>query len=220
MTDRLKIYNGALMYCGERSLAALTDNTEGRRLLDDVWNDGGVHYCLEQGQWKFAMVGAMFNYDTAIQPSWGYRRAFGKPTDWCATSAICSDEYFRVPLIAYRDEANFWYADQDYIYVNYVSDLPQYGMNLAAWPASFTEYVKAYFAGRVVAKLSQDEKRRANLTAHRTGIIDQNLLIARNKDAMADPAKYPAQGRWTRSRQGGRYRGRFGDGGSSGQLIG
>ena len=219
-TTRLKLYNGALLLCAERSIATLTDAVESRRLLDEVWNDGGVRFCLEQGQWKFAMCGAKFSYNTAIVPAWGYSRAFAKPTDWCVTSAVCSDEYFQVPLTQYRDEAGYWYADQDEIYVDYVSDAATYGGDLAKWPASFTEYVKAYFASRIVTKLSGDEKRREAILHPRTGILAQNLLIAKNRDAMSDPSKFPPTGSWAKARMGGRYRGRFGDGGSSGSLIG
>lgn len=219
-TDRLKLYNGALTLVGERAIATLNDNVEGRRLLDNEWNDGAIRYCLEQGQWKFAMCTSMFNYDTSITPPFGYRRAFAKPDDWIVTSAVDCDEYFRVPLLQYSDEVGFWFADVDTIYVRYVSDGAGYGADMARWPATFTEYVKAYLASKIVAKLTADLTRREQILHPRTGVLAKNLLIAKNKDAMADPPKYPAQGRWTRSRQGGRYRGRFGDGGSSGSLIG
>jgi hypothetical protein len=116
-TDRLKIYNGALLICGERAIAALTDNNAPRRALDEVWNDGGVRYCIEQAQWKFAMCASKFTYDTSITPTWGYRRAFAKPSDWVLTSAVCTDEYFRSPLTQYSDEVGFWFADQDDLYI-------------------------------------------------------------------------------------------------------
>jgi hypothetical protein len=50
------------------------------------------------------------------------RGAFAKPTDWVDTSAVCQDEYFRVPLLQYADEVGYWFADLDEIYVKYVSD--------------------------------------------------------------------------------------------------
>src|SRR4051812_14499694 len=78
-TDRLKIYNGALLICGERSLATLTENREPRRLLDQVWQEGGVQYCLEQGQWKFAMCASKFEADTSYTAQFGYTNRFQKP---------------------------------------------------------------------------------------------------------------------------------------------
>lgn len=218
-TDRLKIYNGALMICGERSLAALTDNNEPRRALDEVWNDGGVRYCLEQAQWKFAMCASKLSYDTGITPPFGYTRAFAKPADWVLTSAVCTDEYFNNPLTRYSDEVGFWFADLDEIYVKYVSDGASYGSNMAAWPASFTEYVKSYFASRIVLKVTADEKRRNTILAPKEGLLSRNLVLAKSRDAMTDPPKFPPTGSWVSARRGAGG-GRYGDGGSSGNLIG
>jgi hypothetical protein len=57
----------------------LSENREARFLLDLVWNDGGVRYCLEQAQWHFAMRSSRFDYDPAVVPDWGFNRAFTKP---------------------------------------------------------------------------------------------------------------------------------------------
>lgn len=124
MTDRLKLYNGALLILGEREIATLTDEREARRSLDQVWNDNGVRRMLEMAQWKFAMRATRVDYDTGITPQWGYRRAFAKGSDWVATSAVCYDEFFRTPLLRYVDEVGYWFADVDEIFVRYVSDGP------------------------------------------------------------------------------------------------
>ena len=55
MTDRLSLYNDALLLCGERALTSLSEDREPRRLLDQIWNSGGVNVCLAEGQWFFAM---------------------------------------------------------------------------------------------------------------------------------------------------------------------
>lgn len=221
-TTRLKIYNGALLFCGQRSIASLTVNEEGRRLLDDVWNDGGVQYCLEQGQWRFAMCTSKLSYETAITPPFGLRRAFAKPTDWVDTSAVCQDEYFNVPLLQYADEVGYWFADLDEIYVKYVSNGANYGMNFAAWPYSFTEFVKAYFAWRIAPKLTGGDELRERLQSsthpHR-GILPQALLTAKNRDAMAGPTTFPAVGSWIRSRHGRSMSG-YRDGGNRSSLLG
>lgn len=213
-TSRLKLYNGALLLCGDRSLASLTEEREPRRLLDEVWNDGGVRYCLEQGQWKFAMRSARMDYEPSIEPDWGPRRGFTKPTDWVATSAVCQDEFFRTPLLQYWDEVGYWFADLDQIFVRYVSDDTTYGADMARWPASFTDYVKAYFASRIVRKMPGD--RVDDICHHRTGVMARALLIAKNKDAMAGPATFAAQGSWNAARAGSGSR----DRGNRGSLIG
>lgn len=212
MTDRLTVYNNALLIAGERALSSLTEDREPRRLLDQVWNSNGVKKCLSQGQWKFAMRTVMIDYDPSIEPGFGYRRAFEKPTDWVVTSAVCQDEYFRQPLIGYFDEAQYWYADLDTIYVRYVSDDASYGLDLTNWPDLFEEFVSTYFASKIVLKLTNGQEKLKGILA----ILKKAKSEAKSADAMADPTKFPAPGEWARAR----YRSQRRDGGSRGSLIG
>lgn len=218
-TDRLRIYNGALQICKVRPIDSLTVNEESRRQLDIVWNDGGVNYCLEQGQWVFARRTSKLFADTAITPQFGYRYAFAKPLDWCNTAALSLDEYFNVPCNQFRFEAGFWYLDQNEMYLKYTSNDAAYGMDFAKWPAAFTEYVKMYFASKVIGKLSGDSSREQEIVKPRSGLLDNALLIAQNKDAAGEPARFMPQGSWTRARMAGNS-GDWRDGGSRTRLIG
>lgn len=214
-TSRLKIYNGALLLCGDKSLANLTENREPRYLLDEVWNDDGVRYCLEQAQWHFAMRASRLDYNPAITPDWGFQRAFDKPTDWVATSGVFYDEYMRSPLLQYADEVAYWFADVDEIYVKYVSDDASYGNDLAKWPASFTDYVKAYFAYRIVRKLPGGAEKVEDIKKE----LGKTLVTAKNRAAMTQPATFPSRGTWAAARHAGRRAGRW-DGGNPNSLIG
>lgn len=216
MTDRLKLYNGALLILGEREIATLTDEREARRSLDQVWNDNGVRRMLEMAQWKFAMRATRVDYDTGITPQWGYRRAFAKGSDWVATSAVCYDEFFRTPLLRYVDEVGYWFADVDEIFVRYVSDGPTYGMDLARWPSSFTDATKGYFAARIVGKMQGADGGKIQSVQQEA---ERLLRLAKNKDAMAGPTVFPAPGSWVRSRMGNGRHGRV-DGGSRSNLVG
>lgn len=223
MTTRLDLYNKALLICGERFLADLTEDREPRRLLDHVWNTGGNNYCLEQGQWWHAMRTAMIDYDPNIAPTFGYRRAFTKPTDWLATSAVCSDEYFNTPLMAYADEVSNWYADITPIYVKYISSDANYGGDLLRWPASFTDYVACYYASLIIAKLAGDRSAQETKIfgppgAPERGLLHHTLHVAKSNAAMTQPTQYPAQGNWTKARRG--RRGGYKDRGNTGGLIG
>jgi hypothetical protein len=217
---RLELYNNALMLCGERFLASLTEEREPRRLLDQVFNTNGVNYCLEQGQWWFAMRTVMIDVDPSLSPDFGYRNAFTKPTDWLATSAVCSDEYFNTPLTRYADERANWYADITPIYVKYISNDSAFGGDLAQWPATFCDYAAAYFAGRIIGKLTGDkaDQRAILFGPPGQGLIRETLHIAKSKAAMTQPTQWPAQGSWSRARQGSRS-GRY-DRGNRGGLIG
>lgn len=222
MTDRLRIYNGALLLCGERALNALDENTEPRHLLDLVWNDEGLRYCLEQGLWHFAMRSSELDYNPSIEPSWGFARGFDKPDDWVSTAGVFSDERLNNPLLAYADEINYWFSDETIIYVQYVSDDAAYGMDLGKWPSSFTDYVKAYFAGRIIHRLPGSAEKREFLLGppgrEDKGHVNRTLLIAKNKAAMVNPATFPSRGTWAAARHRGQGYRR--DGGSTTNLIG
>lgn len=219
-TSRLQIYNNALMLCGERSLASLTEDRKPRRLLDTVWDNNGVEYCLEQGQWQFAMRTQRIDYDPDLEPDYGYQNGFQKPSDWMLTAAVCSDEYFKSPLTEYADELDYWYADLEIIYVKFVSNDNGYGLNLGEWPASFCDYVDAYFASRIILDLTGDKQRIQFLLGRGTGKINdgelgRRLKIAKSRAGMTQPARFPPPGSWNSARGGGR-----GDRGNRGSLIG
>jgi len=200
MTDRLRLYNDALLLAGERALASLTDTNESRRVLDQVWNSNGVRKCLEQGQWFFAMRTIKIDYDPDIEPDYGYNRAFQKPTDWVLTSALCQDEFFRSPQLRYVDEGGYWYSDIDSLYVRYVSDDASYGLDLNRWPDSFEEFVATFFASRVIMKLTQDGGAGGGRLEHVMKLLKIAKTEAKSRAAMADPTHLPAMGQWAKSR--------------------
>ena len=211
-TTRLELYNEALLICGQRSLSSLTEAVEPRRLLDHVWDNEGVRHCLESGQWRFAMRTIELDYTSTVAPTFGLRRAFVKPTDWVVTSALCEDEYFTSPLLEYVDEAGYWYADIDVIYVRYVSNNSSYGGDLTKWTAKFADFVASHFASKIILKITSDEEKRESVMKYRKRM----LLEAKNVDAMAEPTRFPPSGSWSSSRRGGSFR----DRGNRHRLIG
>jgi hypothetical protein len=211
-TNKLSIYNGALLFLGARQLDTLTDSVESRRLLDGVWDRGGIDTVLEAGQWNFAMRSAKYEYSSSITPSFGYSRAFEKPDDLIRVCAVCTDEFFKVPLLSYLDEAGFWFADLDEIYVKIVSNDGDYGTDYSLWPPSFKKYVFAWFAGEIVWKLTQSKSATELAETKR----DKLLIKAKSLDAFNDPTRFMPPGRFRSARNGGRMR----DNGHRGQLIG
>ncbi len=226
-TTRLRIYNGALLLLGELGLdlsTGLDEDREARRLLDTVWNDDGVNYCLEQAQWYFAMRSTRLDFNPSVEPAWGYKRAFDKPNDWVLTSGVFQDEFLRTPLLQYSDESSFWYSDREEIFVKYISDDATFGNDLARWPSTFTDYVKAYFASRIVHKIPNAVTKVEFLLGppgrEDKGHLNHALLIARNKAAMTEPQTFPFRGFWPRARHAGSQQGTGRDGGNTNQLIG
>ena len=134
MTSRLTLYNGGLRILGERSLLSLSENVEARRRLDTAWDGGALKYCLEAGLWNFAMRTVELTYSPSVAPSFGMRYAFDKPDDFVRTGGIWSDESMKSPLLEYRDEGPYWFAELDTIYLSYVSNDAQYGADMSLWP--------------------------------------------------------------------------------------
>ena len=211
--NKLLIYNGALLFIGSRQLATLTDGVESRRLLDGVWDRGGIDTVLEHGQWNFAMRSAKYEYAPGVTPSFGYSRAFEKPSDLIRVCAVCSDEFFTTPLLQYTDEAGFWFSDLDEIYVKIVSNDGSYGTDYSLWPESFKRYVEAWFGCQIVLKLTQSK------TAEETALDKCAKLktAALSQDAFNDPTRFTPVGRFRMARSGGGVRH---DGGYRGRLIG
>ena len=203
-TTRLAIYNGALLECGERDLASLSENREPRRLLDRVWDNGAVRYCLNRGQWKFAKRTVQLVASTDVEPSFGYRYAFAEPEDFVRTIGLWSDEYLNAPLLQYQQEGRLWFADFDTLYLSYVSDGADYGGDLGRWPEEFARAVELYLASRIIKKLTQsvDDEKFAMAKAAAA------FRDAASSDAMEGPTTFPPPGRWVQARHGGTLRDR------------
>lgn len=197
MPSQLNVYNDALRLVGERQLFSLDENREPRRLLDAVW-DGAVDYCLEEGQWNFAIRSQQLDYSPSVEPPFGFRRAFNKPDDWVRTVAVATDPYFNAPLLQYTDEASFWFCDMDEIFVRYVSNDPSFGKDSSQWPQTFRHFVAAYLALQIAPRLKNDIDEEKLTRSYRLKKSD-----ALAKDALQEPTKGVPAGSWVRSRRGG-----------------
>ncbi|WP_404705031.1 hypothetical protein [Yersinia vastinensis] len=200
MPSQLNVYNDALRLVGERQLTSLTENREPRRLLDAVWN-GSLKYCLEQGQWNFAIRSVRVNYSPSVEPPFGYRRAFNKPDDYVRTVAFASDPFFNSPIIQYTDEAGFWFCDLDEIYIRYVSNDEAFGLDTSLWPETYNNFVAAYLALQISPRLKNGSDQDALAREYKSAKTD-----ALTKDALQEPTKIFPSGRWVMSRQGGSTR--------------
>lgn len=211
MASRLSLYNGALLECGERDLASLSENREPRRLLDRVWDNGLVDFALEQGQWKFAKRTVVLAPETGVETGFGHKNTFTRPDDHVKTIGIWSDEYLQSPLLQYQQEGQKWFADVEEFYISYVSNGASYGGDLGSWPAGFARAVELYLASRIVKRLTQDEDAERLLIAK----ARDAFTAARSDDAMEGPTTFPPPGRWVRARRGSRST----DGGSRTRLT-
>lgn len=202
--SKLSLYNGALRLCRERKLTSLSENREPRRLLDDAWGDGGatdgaVRHCLQLGQWTFATRTAMADYSPSVEPTFGYRYAFDQPTDMVRLIGLCQDEYFKVPLLDYVDERGYWYTPLQTIYIRYISNDTDYGLDMTLWPESFVKLVEAYLANEIVGNLTQSSSSIKDDVAKQ---LRDEQTAARSLDAMNQPTRMLPQGSWVSARGG------------------
>lgn len=199
MTTQLDIYNAALGFLGERSLATLSDSTESRRTLDTYWTQVR-DYCLGQGHWKFAKRRVKIDPSITEIPTFGYRRAFDKPTDFIRLSELASDEYFNSPLSQFDERGAFWYADIESIYVGYVSKDASFGYNIDLWPETFTFYLELQLAVLTAARLAPELKRETIEENAGMG-LDGAKKNALSKDAVQGPTQFLPPGRWSSARR-------------------
>lgn len=198
MADKLSLYKAACLAMGERGPATLTENVVMRRRLDEAWDSDFIDQCLARGFWNFATRTVLLDYDPSVDTDFGYQYAFEKPSDWVKTVIVSSDEYFTTGLTRYSDEAGYLFADLTQLYLKFVSNDVQYGLDFAKWPANFGKYAASELALTVV-----------NATTGSTVDVDKleartkRLLIrARSTDAMDEPPQFAPRGSWASARVG------------------
>jgi hypothetical protein len=197
MADKLSVYQGACLELGERKVVSLTEGSVMRRRLDTAWDSGVVRGCLERGQWNHAMRSIQLDYSPSVEPPFGLRRAFDKPTDWVRTCIVASDAYFSNALRRYSDETGYWFADLDTIFARYVSDDPSFGMNLSLWPNNFADFVHASMAHKVAKSTTGSQNDADSLEARAKRL----LIRSRSTDAMDEPTDTVPSG-WAAARRG------------------
>lgn len=210
--NKLTLFNAALRICGEGKLASLSENREPRRVLDSMIEEGALDHCLSQGMWRFATRTTKLVYSPSLETSFGLRYVFEEPEDFCKTVALCSDEFFNCPLLQYRHEAGFIYADIQEIYFSYVSNHVDYGMDYEKWKPTFTQYVAHYLATGICERMTQNESKYEKLFK----LTKRYLTEAKSLEAWEEPTKFLPQGEWVSSRRSGRGN----DFGNRNKLIG
>lgn len=205
---QLSLYNGALRLLGQRKLASLSEDRAPRHYLDDVWDDGAIQYCLEQGQWTFATRTVQLDYTPSVTPPFGCKYAFVKPDDYVRTTALCEDEFFRFPIVNTPDEAGYWYANVQTIYIKYVSNDSSYGLDLSRWPETFKHFIHVYLAKEIMHILTSVPAQKVKEVAEEWTRVKRDAM---SKDALNKGVQTSTPSNWTMSRMGNRtsqaYRG-------------
>lgn len=195
-TSKLSLYNGALRLLGERRLSSLTEDRPARHYLDAAYDDGLIDYLLEQGQWNFATRSVELTNDSSITPEFGYQYGFAKPTDYVRLAALCLDEYFKAPLNEYSDEQGYWFCDYDTLYIKYISNDVDYGLDLSLWPQTFVRYAQAELADRVKEEVTGNDGKYERIKK----ALKDARVDARSKDVMNRPVRFQPAGTFVKAR--------------------
>ncbi len=169
-------------------------------MLDDIWgaNDEVVRHALEQADWNFATRTVEGDYTPSIEPDFGFRKAFSKPTDLARLTSLATDEYFRHVLRAdqYADESDYWFTEYELIYVKYVSKDSDYGFDSGKWTQGFRKYLEAYIAWEACERLTNSDRKRVRQERDMLRL----LKAEKSRDAQAEGVKMFPHGSWVRSR--------------------
>lgn len=196
---KLIVYNDALRLIGERRLQSLSENREAKRLLDEVWNTA-VEYCLEEGMWKFSIRSREMSYSPSVELPFGYSYAFEKPEDLIRITGVSSSEFLTTPLLDYRDEGGYWFANLDTIYISYVSNDDAFGLDSSLWPHTFKKFLAAHLAYEIVNDIKKDAAETFYQRIERE--LTKRMTEARSHDAQAGPTRFAPMGSWVASRGG------------------
>jgi len=173
-----------------------------RRLLDESY-DSAVAFMLGEGLWNFASRTVAIEAETDVEPEFGYQYTFEKPSDFVRLVAI-SDTGMMWPTLgsdqepAYMEEAGYYHANTNPLYVQYISNGASYGLNTSLWPLSFKKALEAYLAKEIAPH--------ARVSRGMIQDVEQKFIVllrnARTKDAMDQASVRPPPGRLARSRSG------------------
>jgi hypothetical protein len=199
MADRLSIYQGALRLLGPSRLASLTEDRPERHALDAAWEDA-VNYLLEQALWNFGIRTIEITSVGDVEPIFGYGYAFPKPDDWIRTAGISSTGAFSrdEPFNDFEDQAGFWFANLETMYVQYLSNDQDYGWNIGEWRQNFSKTLEAYLAFECGLPVSADRGNRNDLHS----LFKDRLARAKNLDAVDERVRRKPSGCLVRTRYG------------------
>jgi hypothetical protein len=210
MATKQQLYRSSVLLLKQNAIGlAVTDDSSFVNVLDLIY-DEAIRYCLAAGDWNFATrtvsIEASEDVDSGIND---YDYAIEKPSDYAGRIvAISGNQRFDPPLDDYHEDGGFsgyiW-CDVDPLYLRYVSNSVEYGLDLSNWHPAFERYVEHELAWRIAPHLTgmgANEKEEFRKERKRA-LHDAQAKDARNQGAQKLPQGRLVQARgWpsTRSR--------------------
>lgn len=202
MATKQQLYRSSVLLLKQNAVdLTVTDDSAFVNVLDLVY-DETLRFCLCAGDWNFATrtvsIEASEDVESGIDD---YAYAIPKPDDYAGRIvAISGNQRFDPPLDDYHEDGGFsgyiW-CDVDPLYLRYISNGVEYGLNLTDWLPAFERYVEHELAWRIaphLTSMSANEKEEFRKERKRA------LQDAQAKDARNQGAQKLPQGRLVQAR--------------------
>lgn len=190
-----RIYNDALSIMELEPLASNDSDADRKVKIDRVLDARLVESILEDIGWQFALTSVKLDYNSSVEPEWGYQYAFDKPSDLLRIEGVYGDEHLNSAIRAYHDEDGYILCNYSEIYLQYVSS--DYLTTPDSWPAFFARLVAARMAKDAAGSIRQANTVRA----------DEEYLRryhnARTNDSLQSPSRVIRGGSWVKVRTTG-----------------
>ena len=212
MATKLGLYRSAVLLIKQNAIGlATTDDDAFVNTLDLVY-DSALRFALAAGDWNQATRTVSIEASEDVEPAFGYSFAIPKPDDYAGRIvAISGNELFDPPLDRYDEEGGmegYIFCDVDPLYLRYVSNGVEFGLNLSTWLPSFERYFEYELAWRICGTLTnmsgseKDEFRKE----YKRALRDAKSKDARNQGATMLPQGRLVQARgWPSTRSRWRY---------------
>jgi hypothetical protein len=202
MATKQQLYRSSVLLLKQNAVSlAVTDDEAFVNTINLIY-DEALRFVLTAGDWNHATrtvsIEASEDVSSGIND---FAYAMEKPSDYAGRIvAISGNQRFDPPLDDYHEDgglSGYIWCDVDPLYLRYISDGVEYGLNLADWPPSFERYVEHELAWRIAPMLTSmgaNEKEEFRKERKRA------LLDAQAKDARNQGAQRLPQGRLVQSR--------------------
>ena len=218
MANKLEVWNQALVHLEKEALASLTSQTEARYVFEKAW-PGVVEEAFNEGDWNFAKVSAALVLNNVETAATGWTYVFDYPSDYLRTLTVSNVPDFQQAFVDYIDQGGFLHANQNVMYLRYISNAKMAAATAdadLAWPTLFWRYVALKLAYETCGKLTGGSTLRDSLERRK----EKALRQAKSIDARNENNKIDRPGSWLRARRGfGGYGNRLGNTVIGGEIV-
>ena len=187
------LYRNAILLLKSNAVDVATTDDNAFVNTFDLFYDRALAFALQSGDWNFATRTASIEASEDVEPEFGYSFAIVKPDDYAGRIvAISSNARFDPPLNDYHEDgglAGYIWCDHDPLYLRWVSNSVEYGLNLSIWSPAFERYFEHEIAWRgagVLTNMSAAEKEAFRKEKNRA-LHDAQAKDGRNQGAAPLP---------------------------------